>query len=430
MGNILLKNYLDIDVIEATEKRMEHLFNSYDKLVVNFSGGKDSTAMLYIALKVAERMNKLPLEVVHVDAEAEGLGTIELVDWVRDNLPNIKLIRYAVPINLRNAGSFNAPLWYPWHPEEKELWVNPLPKDAVTELEGLVFEYDKNYQHPDGLPFKANGVKKSISFQDVCDLHIENYRKRGITAMALVGLRAAESMARYTVMTRKKNECYISSQQPTAYPIYDWTATDVWKYIKETGYPYNKEYDMMDKTEHYQKLDKQRVGSIFGEESLRTLHQWQELYGEYWHKILNRAEGIKTAWRYCNDGMYTGTKIEKEADISWHDFTMVLLNKMSPEAKQLCSKSMNKIIVWHRNQTDYPIADADKDSCPLTGISWEFLARIAIRGDTKERNLQRVPQLSQKARKRNGLTRDEAVKIYGSETYKKRYYEEQRKKGI
>ena len=104
----------------------------------------------------------------------------------------------------------------------------------------------------------------------------------------------------------------------------------------------------------------------------------------------------------------------------------MLLSKMPLKTKQLVSKSMNKIITWHRNQTDYPIADAEIDACPLTGISWEFLARIAIRGDTKERNLQKVPSLSMKARKKHGITRDEAVNKYGSETYKQRYYAEKR----
>jgi predicted phosphoadenosine phosphosulfate sulfurtransferase len=371
----------------------------------------------------------LPVECVYVDHEVEGQGTLDLIDAI-DSMPEVNLIRYVLPFSLRNASSFNAPKWYPWHPAEKGLWVREIPHNAVTELEGFIWEYDDDYQHQDNLPFKANGVKNSMGFQEIADQHIANYRKRGLTAIALVGIRAQESMARYTIMTRKKNECYISSNTATAYPIYDWLATDVWKYIRETGWAYNTEYDLMDKTEHYQLLNKQRVGSVFAEESLRTLHHWQEFYGEYWHKIIERAEGVKTAWRYNNDGMYTGTKIEKEDSITWHDFTMMLLNKMPIHTKQLVSKSMNKIITWHRNQTDYPIADADKDSCPLTGISWEFLARIAIRGDTKERNLQKVPQMSQKARKRNGLSRDEAVNMYGSEQYKKRYYEEKRKKGI
>jgi predicted phosphoadenosine phosphosulfate sulfurtransferase len=427
MGEILKKQYLDIDVVEGAKDRIKHLMRSYDKVVVNFSGGKDSCAMLYVVLEVAKEINKLPVEVVYVDHEVEGNGTIELIDAVA-KMPEVNLIRYAMPFSLRNASSFNAPMWYPWHPAEKDLWVRPLPEDAVTEIEGYNFEYDPNYRHQDGLPFMANSVKHCLGFQEIADLHVANHLRKGISTIALVGIRAQESMARYTIMTRKKNECYISSNSATAYPIYDWLATDVWKYIRDSGLPYNTEYDLMNKTEHYHQLNKQRVGSVFAEESLRTLHHWQEFYGEFWHKIIERAEGVKTAWRYNNDGMYTGTKIEKEADISWHDFTMMLLNKMPLKTKQLVGKSMNKIITWHRNQTDYPIADGDKDSCPLTGISWEFLARIAIRGDTKERNLQKVPQMSQKARKRNGLTRDEAVARYGSESYKKRYYEEQRKK--
>ena len=33
--------------------------------------------------------------------------------------------------------------------------------------------------------------------------------------------------------------------QYTFYPIYDWSYTDVWKYIESTGSRYNKVYDQM-----------------------------------------------------------------------------------------------------------------------------------------------------------------------------------------
>ena len=39
----------------------------YDKVVVNFSGGKDSNAMLYVAIEAAREVDKLPIEVVYVD---------------------------------------------------------------------------------------------------------------------------------------------------------------------------------------------------------------------------------------------------------------------------------------------------------------------------------------------------------------------------
>ena len=418
---ILKKRYLEHDVVEGALERIKYLYNSYDKVIVNFSGGKDSTALLYVAIEAARSMGKLPVEAVYIDHEAEGVGTIKLLEDI-EAMPEVDLKWYAIPFSLRNAGSMYAPKWFPWHPDEKDLWVREKPSNALTEMEGHSWEVDPNYTHPDGLPFKANAVTKCNDFGQMVDMHRDNYIRKGLTAISLVGIRAQESMARYTIMTRKKNECYISSNDSMAYPIYDWEATDVWKYIRDSGLPYNTEYDTMNKGKNYMKLNKQRVGSIFAEESLRTLDEWMAFYGDYWHRLLERAEGIKTAWRYCNDSIYTGTRIEKEANVKWSEYTLALISKMSPETRVLVKKTMRKIIVWHENQTDYPIAEAAKDACPLTGISWEFLARIAIRGDTKERNLQKVPTLSRLARERAGLTRDEAVTKFGKPEYVKKYF--------
>ncbi len=179
----------------------------------------------------------------------------------------------------------------------------------------------------------------------------------------------------------------------------------------------------MNKTEHYNQLNKQRVGSVFAEESLRTLHQWRTFYGDFWHKILDRAEGVKTAWRYNNDGIYTGTKVEKEKGVTWEEYCKKIIAGMSPKSSKISKNGINKIIRWHNGRTDHPIADAEEDACPLTGISWEFLTKIAVRGDTKERNLQKVTQLAGKAQERAKMTRDQAVEEYGNAKYKIRYNE-------
>jgi hypothetical protein len=84
---------------------------------------------------------------------------------------------------------------------------------------------------------------------------------------------------------------------------------------------------------------------------------------------------------------------------------------------------MEKIITWHKNRTDHPIAENEREACPLTGISWEFLVKISIRGDTRERQLQSVTRVAAKAQERKGMTFEEAVMIYGNETLKKRLYE-------
>lgn len=420
---ILKKSYQDYDCIEGAKRRLRHLYSSFDRVVLNFSGGKDSNAMLYVTLEVARELGKTPLEVVYVDHEIEGKHTIDLIEAVNE-MEDVNLIVYAVPFALRNAASMNSPYWFPWHPAEKDLWCREKPDYAVTELKGHVFEYDPKYKDPEGEKYMSLAVKKYTSFQRICELHAENIEATGESVVSLVGIRAEESMARYTIMSRKKNECYLSKNK--AYPIYDWRATDVWKYIRETGLPYNHEYDLMNKTNLFNKLNKQRVGSIFAEESLRTLHQWREFYGDFWHKILNRTYGIKTAWRYNNKGIYTGTKIEKEDGITWSELTQKILTSMSPSARDLSVKGIKKIITWHKGRTDYPISENEADSNPLTGISWEFLCRIAIRGDSKERNLQKVTNLARTRQDKLGMTRDEAVTKYGSTKYKSKYYGKKR----
>lgn len=415
------KRYLDIDVVTAAKDRFRKIFNDYDKVVFNFSGGKDSLAMVYLGREVAMEIGYGPIEVVYVDHEIEGLETLAVIDAV-GKLEGIKFLRYAMPFTLRNACSFHAPKWYPWHPAEEHLWVRPKPEDAITELPGAEFEYDAHYEHPDGLPFKALGVTRSPSFQDILTRHLEQYLNAGDTAISMIGLRAEESLARYCVMTRKAKECYISTNTQGAYPLYDWTAYDVWRYIRDTGLPYNKEYDLMNKGENYNKLKKQRVGSIFGEESLRGLHEWQTYYREFWHAILERAEGVKTAHRYANDGIYTGTKVEKDPNMTWAKYLTQILTRQSPQHKAMSMKQIRYVISWHEKRTDYPVTDEEKDSCPLTGISWEFLCKIAIRGDSKERNRQKIPSLAKAARKRAGITRDESVRLYGREQYKREYF--------
>ncbi|MEP1489169.1 MAG: phosphoadenosine phosphosulfate reductase family protein [Algibacter sp.] len=61
------KNYLDENVYIAAKNRILDIFNTFPKLYLAFSGGKDSTVMLHLALEIAEAENRLPLDVLFVD---------------------------------------------------------------------------------------------------------------------------------------------------------------------------------------------------------------------------------------------------------------------------------------------------------------------------------------------------------------------------
>ena len=41
-----MKKYIDKNVYEATQERIEYIFNEFDTVLVSFSGGKDSGVCL------------------------------------------------------------------------------------------------------------------------------------------------------------------------------------------------------------------------------------------------------------------------------------------------------------------------------------------------------------------------------------------------
>ena len=73
------KEFIDQDVYSKAIERINYLYDSFDKVVVSFSGGKDSTAVLNCTLEVAKERNQLPLEVVFFDEEAIHPTTIDYV---------------------------------------------------------------------------------------------------------------------------------------------------------------------------------------------------------------------------------------------------------------------------------------------------------------------------------------------------------------
>ena len=98
------------NVYEAALERIEHLYNTYDDVVVSFSGGKDSTALLLCCIDVATKLNKLPVHAVFYDEEAIHPPTVDYVKRVMDS-EEVYLEWYCLPVKHRNACSNKQPHW-------------------------------------------------------------------------------------------------------------------------------------------------------------------------------------------------------------------------------------------------------------------------------------------------------------------------------
>ncbi len=390
-GIMRKKEVLKSNVYDEALERTRYIFDHFDKVVVSFSGGKDSTAVLNVALEVARERNKLPLDVVFFDEEAIHPPTIEYVRRVSKS-KDVNLKWYCLEFKHRNAASNEEPFWYCWDSEKKDVWVRELPKEAITTHENF---------------------NKGMSFQEFSPYLYS--RADGSVAM-LTGIRTQESLRRYQVVASKKNDAFINSKSESSrnqyrcFPIYDWSSEDVWLAVHKFEWDYNKTYDIFNQTKMHQNFLSQRVCPPFGEEPLRGLWLYSECFPEMWHKMLYRVKGVATAWRYANTSLYSNSKSKPE-NLSYKEYLNIVLDSYEPEAKNQVKKTLNSYIKLHFKKTNDEIKD--EESHPISGVSWLWLTKVAIRGDFKGRASNNLNVEGEKVRDKMGITLEQAILKYG-----------------
>ena len=103
------------------------------KVIVNFSGGKDSTVMLHLVADEARKRGRR-FGVLFVDLEGQYKLTIESVRRclaMYEDCADPYWI--CLPIHLRNAVSVYEPFWTCWEPDAQPQWIREPPADAITD---------------------------------------------------------------------------------------------------------------------------------------------------------------------------------------------------------------------------------------------------------------------------------------------------------
>lgn len=277
-----MRIYTDKNVYDAALERIRCIFSEFGNVVVNISGGKDSTVVFYLSMMVAHELGRIPLPVMFIDQEAEWEVVI---DVIRDIMyrEDVKPYWLQVPFRLTNATSTVDQYLNVWDEHDKDNWLRA--KDPIAIHEN---RYGTDRFHP----LFTNFLKVEYPRAKVC---------------YIAGVRCEESPARQLTLSTKVKYKHIpwgrvhdrQYQQYAFYPIYDWTWRDVWKAIYDHGWKYSKLYDYQ--YQYGLPIKQMRVSSVHHENSLVSLFYMQEIEPGTFDRLSRRLRGVNAAGHLGDD---------------------------------------------------------------------------------------------------------------------------------
>jgi len=372
---------LGINVLEATKQRIAYIFDQFKRIYVSFSGGKDSTVMLHIAMEEAKKRNR-KIGVLFIDWEIQYKLTIDHVSAMFE-LYKENIIPYwiALPLKTECAISQYEPQWICWDESKRDLWIRQPPDFAITDQSFFDFYY------------------KEMTFEGFVPAFGEWYAKNDLgdcfePTACMVGIRAEESLNRLLKVRVKQNREYWNGKMwllnaksshidvILAHPIYDWKVQDVWLYNGSEYKPYNKIYDLMHQAGV--PITKQRIDEFFGPEARSGLWALHEIEPETWARVTGRITGCNSAALYAREtGNINGNrKISKPEGHTWRSFAGLLLNSMPEKTGEHYKNKIAIYLHWHKehgltlpDEQDHDLETKDKFP------SWRRICKVLLRND-------------------------------------------------
>ena len=369
-----IKQQLDISVLEAAKRRIEWTFDTFTKIYVSFSGGKDSTVMLHLAAQEARRRDRT-IGVLIVDLEAQYEATAEHVQALVDTYADVLDVHWVcLPMALRNGVSNFEPKWLAWDPDKKDLWVRPMPSGAKT-MDSPGYEW-----YVPGMEFEEFIIEWA------------DWYSGGEETACFVGIRADESLNRFRTIAvfekhMKDGHRWTTQATPTVfnvYPIYDWATQDIWRYhsVFPEDAP-NPVYELMHKAGV--PLAHQRLCQPFGDDQRQGLWLYHIIEPHTWFKLISRVNGANYGAFYVQErGNISGYGgITKPEGHTWRSFVNLLLATMPAVTREHYVDRFGTFIRgWLGRGYDVIPDEAPKVlEDKMWAPSWRRMAKVLLRND-------------------------------------------------
>lgn len=371
------RRLLGISVLDAACRRIAWTFDTFSRVYVSFSGGKDSTVMLHLVMQEAQRRGR-KVGVLFVDLEGQYKLTIDHIQACYDHYADlIEPYWCALPIHLRNAVSQFETHWVSWEQGREEVWIRQPPPLAITDYSRFPF------------------YRYAMEFEEFVPAFGQWYAGDKLGA-CFVGIRTAESLNRWRTIAghgvkwsedgkRLGWTNWIGKTLWNIYPIYDWTAEDIWTFhARYPELPYNHLYDLM-----YQAgltIHQQRICQPYGDDQRKGLWLFHLIEPDTWARVVARVNGANSGALYAEEsGNILGRlKISKPEGHTWQSFALLLLESQPPKTREHFSNKIALFVHWWKLR-GYPEGIPDEmpadQEAKRDVPSWRRICKALLRHD-------------------------------------------------
>lgn len=373
-----MKKYININVFDAACNRFDFIYSNFEKVCISFSNGKDSGVLLNLAIEAAKKNNRLPVNVLYIDMEAQYRHAIEFTDRMF-NREEVQGWWVCLPIHLRNAVSQINPYWVCWDKKARKAWVREFPNNKYVINDETYF------------PF----FKYGMEFEEFVP-EFAKWFSEGKKTACCVGIRSDESLNRFRTIANEKKIQYENFQWTTklfpkdensqiynCYPIYDWKCEDIWIANGKFNWDYNEIYNLM-----YLAgvpINKQRLCQPYGDDQRQGLYLFKMLEPETWAKVVNRVEGANFGNRYTETDRTTlgNYKVNLPPGHTYESYAKFLLNTMPQHWADHYREKINKFLDWWEKEGVKEIPDfADpKKEASKKIPSWRRICKVILKND-------------------------------------------------